>query len=138
MDLLSVLRRWWSDQAYTEQHQALTPEEWAVLARDAGVSEQALRGLIAQGSQADAELPRLLRALSLDPQTIRRRHPEVLREMSIICSTCRTKRECRHHLEQGTAGQQFEHYCPNAQTMATLENERWQRRGESLSRLVNG
>ena len=58
-----------------------TPEQVAVIARDMGLSPAELLSITAKGPHAADELPRLLRALGVDPQSL---HPMILAR----CATC--------------------------------------------------
>ena len=137
MGLANGLKRWWSDQTAVRSFYALGPEEREALARDTGVSEGTLECIVARGSQAGAELPCILRTLSLDPARIARQHPELLRNMSITCSTCDAVKECRRDLQHGDASRTFKRFCPNAQDIDALENERWERRERLIERAVS-
>jgi hypothetical protein len=94
------------------------------IARELGVAEGLLAALAARGRQSAAELPRMMRALALDPEEVGRRRPRVLRDLEVTCSLCRHTARCRRDLDAGRALVSFGAICPNKQTLTALRNER--------------
>ena len=92
-------------------------EEVAAMARDIGLSAQELEFIASKGPNAAAELPKLLRALGVDPQKLPLDRRATLRDLQRICITCRHKAQCRHELATGTAA---EHYRDFARTPCRL------------------
>ena len=122
MGMAAKVQGWWSDYRVARAYEALQREEREALARDAGIPQETLARLVSRGAAAGTELPRLLEALHLDPETLRRKHPDVMRDLQITCSTCAATKECRRDLGQGIARLTFHQYCPNADTLAALES----------------
>jgi hypothetical protein len=100
-----------------------TPEQVAVIARDVGLSPGDLLSITAKGPHAADELPRLLRALGVDPQKLATEDPGTMRALQRICITCGNKGQCQHDLAGGTAWSHYRDYCPNAISLDALFNE---------------
>src|SRR5687768_9766188 len=98
MGVAAVLEGWWSDRIAAREYAALGPQAQDALARDAGVSREALDRIVARGSRTGQELQRLLRAVDLNPDALRQRHSGVLRDMQAVCSTCAVVKRCRRDL----------------------------------------
>lgn len=124
MGLGSKIREWQANWAQAHELDALDQDQREALARDIGVSADMLPVLVARGPDAAAELPRLMEALSLDPEGIRQIHAALMRDMSLTCSGCTTAVRCRDDLAHGRAPAHFTEYCPNAETLQELECER--------------
>ena len=58
-----------------------TPEQVAAIARDMGLSPGELRFMAAKGPHAADELPKLLRALGVDPQQLASKDPGKMRDL---------------------------------------------------------
>ena len=97
-----------------------TPEEVAAIARDMGLTSEELLSVTAKGPQAANELPRLLRALGVDPDKLASQDPGMMRGLQRICITCGHKGQCRHDLAKGTAASHYRDYCPNAISLDAL------------------
>ena len=95
-------------------------EEVALIARDIGVSPEELIFVANKGPHAADELPKLLRALGVDPQKLRSDDPGLMRSLQRICISCGHKDRCQHDLAEGTAGEHFREYCPNAMSLDAL------------------
>ncbi len=100
------------------------PEEVAAIARDIGVSPQELEYFASKGPHAADELPKLLRALGVDPQKLTAGGRTTLRELQRICITCAHKNRCQHELAAGTAASHYHEYCPNAMSIDELFRSR--------------
>ena len=125
MGVAATILGWWSDQRAARSYAALPSTEREALARDAGVSEDTLGWIVGRGSGAGAELGRLLEAVSLDAEELRRRHPEVMRDMQVTCVMCKVARRCRSDLRRGVSRKTFHQFCPNAETVAALAGRPW-------------
>jgi hypothetical protein len=119
------LKRWWSDRAAALEVDALGAEMRRSLAQDVGTTEKTLTEIVARGSQAGAELRRLLEAVRLNPDELSRAHPSAMRQMQITCSSCAVSGACRRSLEAGEARRTFRLYCPNTYAIAALQGGGW-------------
>jgi hypothetical protein len=128
MGVIANLQRWWADQKDRSAFEDLGHEAQEALSRDIGLSLPVLERIVARGSRAGAELPRLLRALGLDPDALARSSPEAMRQMLATCSACSVAKECRRDLEHAVARLTYQVYCPNAQTISVLETSAWRGR----------
>jgi hypothetical protein len=97
-----------------------SPEEVASMARDIGVSAEELKIFVNKGPRAADELPRLLRALGVDPLKLASDDLETMRDLQRLCVTCGEKDRCRHELATGAAVGRYREYCPNAMTLDAL------------------
>ena len=127
MGFAATIRKWRSNRAYAHEFDALGPDQREALARDIGVSENVLSGLLARGPHAASELLRLMEALSLDADRIRHAQAPLMRDMSIACAECSAGARCRRDLDRGWASSAYREYCPNAETLRELQ-ERTARR----------
>ena len=125
MGLASTIRQWQSRWARANEFAALEQDQREAMARDTGLSDDVLGSLMVQGPEAAAELPRLMRALGLNPERTERIHPTVMRDMSIVCSGCELKRLCRNDIDCGWAPV-VQRYCPNTHTIKALHRERYE------------
>jgi len=121
MGLATTIRQWRRDWKGTHELEALGPDERGALTRDIGISEDVLSRLVARGPRAGTELPRLMAALSLDADRIRRTQAAVMRDMSVTCSQCLVAARCRRDLDHGLASAHHG-YCPNAETLRELRH----------------
>ena len=95
-------------------------DEVALIARDIGVSPEELRFAASKGPHAADELPKLLRALGVDPQKLASDDPAIMRSLERICISCGHKNQCQHDLAAGTAASYYRDYCPNAMSLDEL------------------
>jgi hypothetical protein len=95
-------------------------EEGALIARDIGVSPEELVFAANKGPHAADELPKLLRALGVDPQKLASTDPAIMRSLQRICISCGHKNQCQHDLAAGTAASHYRDYCPNEMSLDAL------------------
>jgi hypothetical protein len=94
--------------------------EVARVAHDLGVSADDLVSLARKGPGAAELLPRLLAALGVDPDALRRQDLATMRDLQRLCIHCSQKSQCQHELAAGTAAQSYHEFCPNAYTLDFL------------------
>lgn len=123
MGLMTTIAHWRSGREAGHELTSLDPDGLGALARDVGLSTDQLTRLLARGAGGGEELQRLLQAAGLVPERIRRTRPDVMRDMSIVCSGCQVARRCRRDLDRGWAPL-VQRYCPNAETIRALQAER--------------
>ena len=97
-------------------------EDAARMANELGVSKQELYALVAKGPQSADELPRMMRALGLNPAIIDQTLGEVMRDLQRHCAMCDHKGECRDDLAAGRAAAHYREYCANAATLDALKS----------------
>jgi hypothetical protein len=123
MTIAAIIRDWSRRLAGAGELAALGPEGRGELAREFGMTEGRLVSLAVEGQQSATQLPRMMRALALDPDQIRRQAPAIFRDMEAVCSQCRGSRRCRRNLDRGQAGRNFGGLCPNEPTIAALRQQ---------------
>ena len=94
------------------------------IAADSGLGVADLRRLVPLGPQATALLPHMMEALNLDPAAT---PLELLRDLQRVCSFCKNKAECTCELARGSADTTYVDFCPNADTLRSLQlaMEQW-------------
>jgi hypothetical protein len=114
---------WRRQRAAFRELEEIGPDGRDALSRDVGVSAGSLSRLVARGPDAAAGLPRLMRALGLDPERVANADRAVARDMEVVCSECRSSSRCARDLDAGKAHLEYEAYCPNAETLSALLQE---------------
>lgn len=123
MGLMTTIAAWRSGRAAERELDDLDTDELRALAGDVGLSPDRLIRLTARGAKGAEELLRLMHALGLIPERVARIHPDVMRDMSVVCSGCEVASHCRNALDSGWAPV-VQRYCPNAVTLRALLAER--------------
>jgi hypothetical protein len=122
--ILDAVASWVSRYRYAvglrKELQQCGADEVARTARDLGISPRELVRLANRGPAAADLLPKLLRALGVDPATLARQDPLAMRDLQRLCITCGEKRRCEHELAAGTAARHYRSFCPNAFTLDAL------------------
>jgi hypothetical protein len=65
-------------------------------------------------------LAALMRDLYLEPEALRQRQPEVMRELEATCLGCAERARCTRELRGGTAADTYPEFCPNAARLSQL------------------
>jgi len=123
MGLMSAWTKWHSARAAEWEVARLGTEDLRCLAQDVGVSADQLVRLASRRAKGADELPLLMKALGLSPEKTARTRPDVMRDMSVVCSGCKVASHCRRAIESGWAPV-VQRYCPNAVTLQALLDER--------------
>lgn len=89
------------------------------VARDLGVSTSELDYLVRE-SHDPAQLPRMLAALGIDGEALRRVQPALLRNMRRTCSLCGEVERCRQEFREGMAPLTYGAFCPNTAELDEL------------------
>jgi hypothetical protein len=96
-------------------------DEVGRIARDIGLSSEEFVSLAGNGPHAADQLPKLLRALGVDPAELASIDLGTLRGLERICIKCGHKTQCEHDLAAGTAAQgSYNDYCPNAKSLNAI------------------
>ena len=96
------------------------PDEVIRVARDLRLTPSELQELARKGPNAADLVLKMLVALHVDPKRLENTDPHVMRDLQRLCTTCGAKRQCEHALANGTAGEHFREFCPNAFTLDAL------------------
>lgn len=76
------------------------------------------------GDPGEAEHPapfrRMIEAVGLDPTAVAHDHPEVMRSVVVACRLCGAVERCGRSLDQGTAGDECDAFCPHAPIFRAL------------------
>ncbi|MCB8820556.1 hypothetical protein [Microvirga rosea] len=123
MGMMNAIANWRAVRTAERELAGLDPEELRILAEDVGLSVDRLSQLTEHGVKGADELPLLMQALGIDPQTTSRMYPDVMRDMRIVCSSCQAASHCRRAIESGWAPV-VQRYCPNAVTIKALLEEK--------------
>jgi len=93
------------------------------IARDVGVSAADLRRLAASTPGGADLLRQRMAGRRLDPETVARAEPDVMRDLQRVCALCGSKRECERDLAVDLHDPRWRAYCPNVQTLDALAEE---------------
>ena len=107
-------------------------EEQAVeeMAHEVGLAAAELRQLSKKGAHAADLLPQRMAALDLDPKEVGQLEPMVLRDMARVCSMCESHGRCLRDLTRDANDPIWKQYCPNADTLDSLDAQPWATRRE--------
>jgi uncharacterized protein YjiS (DUF1127 family) len=119
--LISTFADWLKYRRERNELRQLDEVEFTRIAGDLQLSPDDLDALVERGPHAADELGKLLQALGVDEARLSRTQPLVLRDMERVCAMCGHKRECDHDIDAGTSAERYEGYCPNASTIASLD-----------------
>ena len=100
------------------------------IARDNGLSVSEFRTLASLGPNAADLLERRMAALDLDPVEVSQTAPHTLRDLQKLCSFCKSHGRCLRDLARDPANEAWKDYCPNAETLLTLDALPWSSRSE--------
>lgn len=101
---------------------ALAPADIAAIANDLSITQRQLATLAEQDAGSPALSQKMIAALDIDEQKLGR-YPDVIRDVQLVCSTCRNTRRCKRELRNGTAAKNFSDYCPNYVTFEAAMQE---------------
>jgi hypothetical protein len=87
------------------------------IARDLRLTQGELQELARKAPNAADLLLKMLVALHV---ALENTDPHVMRDLRRLCTTCGAKKRCEHELADGTAGDHFREFCPNAFTLDAL------------------
>jgi hypothetical protein len=124
--LMNRVAGWWRGQ---RQRRAAMNElegcgrEIDEIARDIGISAADLRRLAASTPGGVDLLRERMAARRLDPETVARLEPNVMRDLERVCALCGSKRQCERDLAVDAHDSRWRAYCPNVQTLDALAEE---------------
>ena len=115
---------WLEHRREIRELRGLDSGEFASIARELSVTPAELDTFVRQGPHSADELPKLFKALGIDPEALARTEPLVLRDMARVCAACQQKARCSRDLDAGMSAQHYDEYCLNASTVDALEHKR--------------
>ena len=121
--LIDIFAQWLHHRREVADACSCDGDEFSRIAQDLGVSTTDLDALIQRGPHAANELPKMIAALNLDANALRRAQPLVMRDMERVCGLCNNKRQCNSELAAGTAAQNNADFCSNSPTLGFLAKE---------------
>ena len=121
--LIDTFADWLKHRRELSEIRQMDRSDFDRIASELQVSPGELDTLVRRGPHAADELPKLLKALGIDPTGLARTEPLVLRDMERVCSLCHHKRECDRDLAAGTSADHYEGYCLNAPTIDALNRQ---------------
>jgi hypothetical protein len=125
MGITAAIQRWWADQSDGRIYSAIEPPIPEALVQEVDISAEIFDRTGTCGSWAGRELSHLLQALNLNPDAVSRSDPDVMREMTVACVTCRFAARCQADLCNGVAQKKYFLYCPNADTIDWMLSRGW-------------
>lgn len=114
------IRSWRANRRLRADLDALGPEDTARVLRECGLSPYHVPDLVRRHPDAGDLLKRLMSALGIDRIELRWREPEILRDLEVVCTSCRAWKRCRRELARGTAAEHYESFCPNAPVLEAM------------------
>jgi hypothetical protein len=123
--VLDRVARWIREGAFkgAEVHELASCDssELTRVAADLGLTVGELRTLASHGPGAADLLPKMLKALDIDADSVSRMEPMVMRDLQRVCSGCDHKEECSEHLLAGDVPTTYAAFCPNSGTLDALK-----------------
>ncbi len=120
--ITSVIR-WWRERRLAGAGfdlDGIDDHELARLAADLSVTRDDLVALVEAGPVAGRLMERMLAAHDLAEADLRRREPDLIRDMAVLCARCEEKDRCARELDHGTAAAHAPAFCPNAPSLRAL------------------
>jgi hypothetical protein len=99
-------------------------DELSRVAHDIGIGASDLQVLAGKWPDAADLVARRAAALGLDTAEIERTEPQVMHDLERVCSLCDNKRACEHDLNRCPDKSGWRNYCPNADTLTAILEER--------------
>lgn len=109
--LMSWADRWFHQGPGRGELDALSPEEFARVAHDLGLSATDLEELSHHPAEERLPLYERLKLLGLDVDELRRN--EFLRDLERTCAMCESKDVCRHEMAVTPGSDAWKAYCGN-------------------------
>lgn len=118
--MVEMFGDWLKYQRELSEMSQMDAANFGRIAGELQMSSADLEALVRQGPHAADELPKMLTALGIDQDDLKRTEPLVLRDMERVCALCNQKRRCDRDLAAGTAAEHYQEYCANAPTIDGL------------------
>jgi hypothetical protein len=124
----AIWQRWCDRARSRSEFEVCGVEGMERMARDAGVSVNELRELATRSPESADHLLERMTALDLDPNEIVKIEPQVFRDMQRVCTMCKSQKRCIGDLEKDVQNPAWKNYCPNVQTLLSLDALLWSAR----------
>jgi hypothetical protein len=121
----AIWQRWREWARTRSEFETCGEEGMERMARDAGVSVNELRQLASHGPQSADLLLERMTALDLDPKEVVKIEPQVFRDMQRVCTMCKKHKRCIADLGRDPQNPAWKDYCPNVQTLLSLDALPW-------------
>ncbi len=119
--LISQVAQWITTRARASAEMArLARGDIGGMARDLGVSEADLRGVLPLGADNTKLMAAMMRARGLDAEQAAQLSAAVMRDLELTCTRCGAVARCRRELAAGTAEAHCHEFCGNADTFDAL------------------
>ena len=118
--LIDTFGDWLKHRRELKEMREMDAANFGRIANELRMSSADLEALVRRGPHAADELPKMLKALGIDQETLMRTEPLVLRDMERVCALCSQKHACNRDLAAGTAAAHYDEYCANAPTIDGL------------------
>ena len=120
MQVVETWKRWNARRTAMRELNELDDQQFEALAADVGISVGTLASLSKRGPDASDEMWHMLKALPFATKPLEQKYPDVIQDMSVICSECTLKSHCRSQLRAGRIAMTYRDFCPNAPTIDAL------------------
>jgi uncharacterized protein YjiS (DUF1127 family) len=120
--MIQAFAEWLKRRRDRAELNALDIGERERVAHDLGVGAPELDYLV-RVAHDPVELSRMMAAIGIDEEALKRAQPALRREIERVCSLCETTTLCRHELASGTAGVSYRYFCPNAEELKALSRK---------------
>ncbi|HET8995177.1 MAG TPA: DUF6455 family protein [Acetobacteraceae bacterium] len=114
-------------KAYNARQQELgrlSRDDIDMMASDLGMSAADLCDVLPRSADNTFLMDSMLLARGLDPDEVRRSLTPLLRDLELACTRCAATGRCKRELLAGTAAMHSHQFCPNADTIDDLLEER--------------
>lgn len=120
-EIASRLAEWWSHGIRRSDLDGVSAAEVARMAQDLGISVSDLERLAEQKSDGELLLYKRLEKLGLTADDMEK--AGFRRDLERTCGLCQDQGDCRHDLEMRPDSDEWKAYCPNRQSLETLQAE---------------
>lgn len=109
--------------ASANELQRIGQGEYEQIARDLNLSSPELDALSRTDGPSGELLRRRLADFSLSAEGVRKRYPEVFRDLERVCGNCTSVKRCAREFQAADSAAARSKYCPNTPTLQALESE---------------
>jgi hypothetical protein len=134
-------KQWWPLPAISQRWRHLIETGVAELAEAARLGASEIEYLTHDTCLSESDLPSVerdtvksadsldflawrMQQIDFDAEEIVELEPQLMRDLQRVCSSCASKRKCKHDLAKRPSSRAWLGYCPNAPTLAAMIAER--------------